>query len=165
MIATLEVIESSYVMRDFRYVTEHNFTGKKVFDRDQVLLEPGAASHFLAAVADFWEQGYFVVVWDAFRTPDEQRKLLQVCDDARYVATDSNHCKGLAVDITLADSRQAYLDMGTDFDCFSEEAHSDYTNLSKEQLKNRQCLTETMHRHGFAVHPYEWWHFDFVGKA
>lgn len=159
----LKVLYHDNLIIDLRYTTEANFTGQKVFDREYVMLASDAAEQFLAAVADFDKQGYKVVVWDAFRTIDDQKKLLEANSDPRYVASDSNHCKGKAIDMTLATKDGQYLDMGTDFDSFSEEAHVDYDGLTDTQKANRQLLTQTMQQHGFVVHPYEWWHFDFAG--
>lgn len=163
MISSLQAITLTSLILDLRYTTDANFTGQKVFDRDQVLLESNVAQQFLAAVDDFDKQGYRVVVWDAYRSSEEQEKLLEVNNDARYVARESNHCKGTAVDMTLATKDGQYLDMGTDFDCFTEEAHANYPGLTSIQAKNRQLLTQTMERYGFGVHLYEWWHFDFAG--
>jgi D-alanyl-D-alanine dipeptidase len=53
--------------------------------------------------------------------------------------------------------------MGTGYDDFSEKAHADYQGLSAEQKKNREILRTTMEKHGFAVLPTEWWHFDYQG--
>lgn len=158
----LKVVRDPNLILDLRYTTDTNFTGQKVFDREQVLLEPETAAGFLSAVSDFQKQGYKVVVWDAFRTVDDQNKLLEANSDPRYVASDSNHCKGKAIDMTLATKDGQYLDMGTDFDSFSEEAHADYDGLTDQQKANRQLLTQTMQQHGFVAHPYEWWHFDFL---
>ena len=38
-------------------------------------------------------------------------------------------------------------------------AYQDYTDLTEEQLANRQLLKETMKRHGFVPLAEEWWHF------
>ena len=57
--------------------------------------------------------------------------------------------------------RSKELDMGTDFDDFSERAHRNYTVFSNTILENRALLEHIMHKHGFIGWHAEWWHFDF----
>jgi D-alanyl-D-alanine dipeptidase len=73
----------------------------------------------------------------------------------------SNHLKGLAVDLTLANYDGTYLDMGTDFDDFSERAHVDSALITPDQQANRKILQTAMEAHGYKPWPYEWWHFDY----
>lgn len=51
------------------------------------------------------------------------------------------------------------VDMGGAFDFFGDISHSDYTDLSPEQLDNRKYLREIMIKHGFAPLKQEWWHY------
>lgn len=82
----------------------------------------------------------------------------------QYVANPtkgSRHNRGCAIDITLVDKYDKELDMGTDFDCFTEKAHKSYTNLPEDVLKNRKLLHNIMEKHHFIGWKNEWWHFDF----
>jgi zinc D-Ala-D-Ala dipeptidase len=65
--------------------------------------------------------------------------------------------------VTLVDKRGKALPMPTDFDDFSERAHSDWAGASAPQKENRALLQEAMTRFGFEIYPFEWWHFDFHG--
>ena len=55
--------------------------------------------------------------------------------------------------------------MPTEFDDFTEKAHSNYANLPQETTKNRTLLRNVMEKHGFTVLPTEWWHFDYKDWA
>lgn len=150
---------------DLRYASPRNIVGRPLYSELDAELEEEAAQQ-LVLVADLLrKQSLRLVIWDAFRSLDVQRQLLAVNSDEKYVLEESNHCKGLAVDVTLADERGRLLDMGTDHDDFTPKAHSDATDLTDEQFANRQALTATMQQAGFSQWPYEWWHFDFVGNG
>lgn len=74
------------------------------------------------------------------------------------------HNTGGAVDLTLADENNNYLDMGSEFDEFSEKSETDYyerNNINEEARKNRRILYEAMTKFGFTNLPSEWWHYDF----
>jgi len=68
------------------------------------------------------------------------------------------------VDVTLVDLASGkQLSMPTPFDDFTEKAAADYTQLSDSIIANRQLLSKVMKENGFAIYPYEWWHFDYTG--
>lgn len=163
---SLQAIESVMIdcIFDLRYAGPNNITGKILYDGTvKAMLAPQALGAFSRAAQNIKDRGLKLVVWDAYRPNEVQEQLRAVCSDDHYVAVDSNHCKGLAVDVTLADSSGTYLDMGTDHDEFSEKSHSTYAALSPEQLANRALLHDVMSEVGFKQLPYEWWHFDYVG--
>ena len=56
------------------------------------------------------------------------------------------------------------LEMGTDFDSFSDTAHTSFIHLPKQVLKNRFLLKELMIKHGFHIFETEWWHFYWEDK-
>ncbi len=148
---------------DLRYATNRNILGEVLDASVQPLFDERAAQALLNAVTLFSEQDLRIVIWDTYRTPTVQQKLRRAVNyDERYVLEDSNHCKGLAIDLTLARPDGTYLDMGTDHDDFSPRAHANATRLRPEQLANRQLLAVTMQRAGFSQWPYEWWHFDYL---
>lgn len=77
------------------------------------------------------------------------------------------HYTGGAVDLTIA-TKDGWLNMGTDFDEFTEKASALYfeqiENLTSEQLEirgNRRLLRNAMENMGFTIHSNEWWHFDY----
>lgn len=140
-----------------RYKSKSNITGVVLYDDDfTARLDSNAAVSLNRAESDFNKLGYKFVVWDAFRPEEVQTKLREICEDDRYVAKVSNHTKGLAVDITLANLGDGnLLDMGGDHDDFGNNFVND------KQLSNRNLLARTMQNNGFTVNRYEWWHFDY----
>ena len=78
--------------------------------------------------------------------------------DGGYIASRSRHNLGTTVDLTLIDLRtRAPLDMGTEFDTFSEAAHT--ANATGVAAANRRILVDAMEAEGFQNYDQEWWHF------
>lgn len=74
----------------------------------------------------------------------------------------SPHLTGGSVDVTIVDANGNPLDMGTEFDDFSDRAHTHYFEEHDSPIRdNRRLLLSVMTRAGFTNFPYEWWHFDF----
>lgn len=73
------------------------------------------------------------------------------------------HATGGAVDLTIVDGRGNALDMGTDFDDFTEAAHTAAFETTGDPAvrDNRRILYNLMIAAGFTSYPYEWWHYDF----
>lgn len=150
---------------DLRYTTTRNITGQALYGKSvKPQLDARAAKQLVKAAKWFHTRGLRLVVWDGYRPPEVQMKLLTANSDHRYVldAEDSYHCRGQAIDITLAHADGTYLDMGTDHDDFTPLAHVDCHGLTPEQSINRQLLMNGMVGAGFAPWPYEWWHFNYL---
>lgn len=82
-----------------------------------------------------------------------------------YIATESSHSRGSAVDLTIVNENGIELDMGTIFDYFHERSHTKAADLTEEQKSNRELLLDVMKRHGFKNYSQEWWHFSLVKEA
>lgn len=72
----------------------------------------------------------------------------------------SPHITGGSVDVTLADPRGRFLDMGSAFDEPSERSWT-AASVSPKQSQRRQILLQAMLGAGFTNLPSEWWHFDY----
>ena len=90
-----------------------------------------------------------------------------IVPDPRYVADPakgSNHNRGVAIDITLADETGTPLTMPTEFDDFTEKAHRSFQcgPTPGEQLpcRNRGLLETLLKSAGLRGLPTEWWHFE-----
>lgn len=160
-LVALEPLLPPETIFDLRYATPNNITGRILYEHPLARLEETAAQHLAEAALKIVEFELRPVIFDAHRPEVAHKQLLAVNSDPRYVLEDSNHPKGLAIDLTLARPDGRYVDMGTDFDDFTERAHSDYPGLNKVQKNNRLFLKTLMAQHGFMQWPYEWWHFDF----
>ena len=84
----------------------------------------------------------------------------------------SPHLTGGSIDLTIVTQQNDPIDMGTEFDDFSEAAKTGFfekkiqngetlTSIEMEQCKNRRFLYNVMTSVGFTNYPNEWWHFDF----
>jgi len=146
---------------DLRYKSPNNVTGMSLYDNDMPALLSAFVLEKLAEAAQLFRQkGLRLVIWDAYRPPSVQKHLRKVSTEEKYVSKISNHSRGIAVDMTLADKHGELLDMGTDFDNFSKLA-GDGSGINNEQLANRDILHSTMTSIGFVQNPYEWWHYAY----
>jgi len=157
-------IDSSFVY-DVRYATENNFTGKILYQSTKIFLRKSAADS-LKKVNEYLKNNYNLrlKIFDGYRPLSVQNFMWSVFPDENYVANPSKgsrHNRGAAVDLTLVDMNSKELNMGTEYDDFTEKAHSNYKNLPEQILKNRNILINTMQRFGFHPIETEWWHFDF----
>ena len=91
---------------------------------------------------------------------DDKRRLL----DQGYIARNSAHMKGSAVDMTLTDPEGTELDMGTCFDFFGRLAWHGADGITDEQAQNRLLLRTVMERCGFRAFEREWWHYRLIDQ-
>jgi len=150
---------------DLAYATDANFTGNLLYHCNRCFLEKQTALALAEVHAYVKTKGYNLKLFDCFRPSVVQNALWTAKPNRRYVmspAKGSNHSRGIAVDVTLVDSSGKQLEMGTPFDHFGPESHTDHKNLSKEILANRQILKEAMQKFGFKGIRTEWWHFSLV---
>jgi len=90
-----------------------------------------------------------------------------------YIAAKSGHSRGSTVDLTVVvlDAQRAGhvvrgpladgmdVDMGTPFDWFGTQSHTENSALSPEVQHNRRWLRTLLQRQGFRNLPEEWWHY------
>ncbi|MBT4989256.1 MAG: M15 family metallopeptidase [Rickettsiales bacterium] len=103
-------------------------------------------------------------IWDAYRPYSVQEKMFDIIGDSNFVSNPETgsvpHCRGIAVDLTLCDSSGLELDMGTDFDNFTELAFFNSKDVSERARNHRVLLREIMTLAGFDSYDNEWWHFQ-----
>ncbi|MDA1079281.1 MAG: M15 family metallopeptidase [bacterium] len=179
-------ISPQYFIRGFREASFEQEIRAGVFER-------------LLLAAEALPSGYRLVIWDAWRPVSLQKEIYdryyaRLC--AQYGALDSqqlerlcqqfvalpsadpsapsHHLTGGAVDVTILDEFGQELWMGTDFDDFSEKAHTQYfeneENCVTEQdflaRRNRRILHDAMRSVGmFTGLASEWWHFQLGTQA
>lgn len=152
---------------DLAYATTQNFTGRVLYTDTRAWLRPEAADALLRAADSFAAMGLQLVLLDAFRPVSVQQALWAIRPDPEFVADPaigSDHSRGVAVDITLADAK-GHLDMGTDFDAALPQSHHDRHDIAPQAVRNRETLRRVMAEAGFAANPYEWWHYALEGAA
>jgi len=152
---------------DIRYATADNFTKSKIYDCPRCLLRPDAAKALVKAHKALQKRGLGLKMYDCYRPRPYQQRLWDKVPNPDYVtppAKGSMHSRGAAVDLTLVDKNGKELDMGTPYDFFGKEAHTDNTNLPATVLVNRRLLSDALEAAGFKGIRTEWWHFSFQGK-
>ena len=172
-----------HIVQEIRYYSTYNFIGERIdgYEEPCALLTKEAARALESAANEMNVQGYRLKVFDAYRPACavKQFVLWGIEDtDVRmkpyfypelekqelfargYIAKQSSHSRGSAVDLTLLDMKTGKeLDMGSPFDLFSELSHPDCRKITDEQYENRMLLQRVMVRNGFAPLDCEWWHF------
>ncbi len=172
-----------HIIQEIRYYSTYNFIGERIdgYEEPCALLTAEAARALKSASNELAVQGYRLKVFDAYRPacavrhfvlwgiedqdirmkqyfyPDLEKQELFA---KGYIAKQSSHSRGSAIDVTLLDMRTGKeLDMGSPFDLFSEVSHPGYRGVSNEQYANRMTLQKAMVRAGFEPLECEWWHF------
>lgn len=164
-----EITAGSGIQLDIKYATKDNFTKKQIYDCGKCFLRPEATNKIVEAHKMLKaKHGFGLKMFDCYRPLPAQQRLWDVVPNADYVTPPSKgsmHNKGLAVDLTIVDKDGKELDMGTPYDFFGKEAHTDNLSLPKHVLQNRNLLKETMNSVGFKGIRTEWWHFSLETKA
>ena len=157
------------IQLDLRYATTNNFVKEVMYDCGRCFLRKEVARAVVRAHQDLREQGYGgLKMFDCYRPRPIQWKLWEKVPDPNYVADPrkgSMHNRGAAIDLTVVDYAGRELDMGTEFDFFGEEAHTDYTGHSDEIQQNRDLLNAVMAKQGLQGIRTEWWHFSYRSKS
>lgn len=156
---------------DLRYNTDDNFLHRNVYAKlgvDRCWLQPDAASRLMRLTPALEKKHLKIVLWDCYRPNAVQKEMWRLVPDPRYVADPkkgSNHNRGMAADLTLADERGNLIPMPTAFDDFSQKAAPSYKCEPKEKslCRNRDRLINLMKQAGFEPFATEWWHYQPTG--
>ena len=139
------------IVQEIRYHSAYNFIGERVdgYEEPVALLSLEAARALRSACKEFYVMGYMPKVFDAYRPARAVKHFVlwgiedtdvrmkpyfypdlvkQELFSRGYIAKQSSHSRGSAVDLTLLDMRTGKeLDMGSPFDLFDVKSHPDYT--------------------------------------
>ena len=162
----LEITADSSIVLDLKYATPDNFLSQVIYPCGRCFLREEVAEALFSAQEQLSKHGLKFKLFDCYRPLPAQRLLWNVMPNASYVTPPSKgsmHNRGMAVDITLVDMNDQEKDMGSPFDHFGIEAHSDNLSLPDDVLANRKILASIMIKAGFKGIRTEWWHYSFVG--
>ncbi len=153
---------------EITYATTHNFVGKAVYPEARAFLQRPAAEALLAAHRWLKDQGYGLVIYDAYRPWSVTKLFWDITppDKRIFVAdpsTGSMHNRGCAVDVGLFDLKTGQIvEMPGAYDEMTERSFVTYTGGTADQRARRDLLRKAMEQDGyFFVLPEEWWHYDF----
>ncbi|MBQ4473424.1 MAG: M15 family metallopeptidase [Lachnospiraceae bacterium] len=171
------------IVQEIRYHSSYNFIGERIdgYEEPCAILTKEAARALKGVSNELFVQGYRLKVFDAYRPACAVKQFVlwgiedqdirmkpyfypelekQELFARGYIAKQSSHSRGSAIDLTLLDMKTGKeVDMGSPFDLFSEVSHPDYRGITQEQYENRMTLRNTMLRNGFLPIDCEWWHF------
>lgn len=177
-----------HIIQEIRYHSSYNFIGERIdgYEEPVALLTKEAARALKGVSNELMVQGYRLKVFDAYRPAcavkhfvlwgieDQDVRMKpyfypelekQELFNKGYIAKQSSHSRGSAVDLTLLDMKTGKeLDMGSPFDLFSEVSHPDCRSITPEQFENRMILRQAMIRGGFVPLSCEWWHFSLKNE-
>ncbi len=151
---------------DLKYAGKNNFTKMKLYPPVHTSYLRKTVAMALAAVQlELKTRGLGLKIFDAYRPYSVTEKMWELVQDERYAANPKNgsgHNRGIAVDLTIIDLISKHsLNMGTEFDNFTDTAHHTFRNLPNEILQNRIMLRNIMEKNGFKALDTEWWHYSF----
>lgn len=159
-----EVLPSESISIAMPYATKDNFTDLIIYECPVCFVSDTLHHKLIRAAHNIYANyGYKIKLLDCYRPLPAQKKLWDIVPNPTYVTNPSKgsmHNRGMAIDLTLVDSLGNDLDMGSAFDHFGRAAHIDNYNHSKEVLKNRSILSQTMASFGFKGIRTEWWHYS-----
>jgi zinc D-Ala-D-Ala dipeptidase len=153
------------IQYDLRYATTNNFMKRRMYPaKTNITFMRSVPAQALQRVQqELAQKGLGLKIFDGYRPYSVTVKFWELVKDERYVADPkkgSGHNRGLAVDLTIIDLKSGKdLDMGTEFDNFSDSAHHSFTQLPATVIQNRQLLKDVMLKYGFNLFETEWWHY------
>ena len=151
---------------DIRYARTDNFTSHAVYSKACAWMQREAAQALSRVHDKAHQNGLGLMIFDAYRPWHVTKTFWDEFPAYRDFVADpsigSVHNRGCAVDLTLTDLATGEgIAMPSGYDEFTERAYPTYTGGDVAALANRDLLGRLMASEGFAVHPHEWWHFDF----
>ena len=161
--------QSAHFIHDLRYGTTDNFMGVNLyqnFELNKCHLHKDLQWRIKRLDEILTQKKLKIVFYDCFRPQSAQKIAWEKVGDERFVANPykngSNHSRGIALDVGLADENGAILAMPSEFDEFSQKAFSDYKcpKAEAQKCENRALLKAIMKEAGFRGIKSEWWHYE-----
>lgn len=174
---------------DAKYATWDNFTGGPVdgYQVNRVVGSDELARGLREARDRARGLGFGLLVWDAYRPQRAVDNFLKWAGQPEngltkrdfyprltrrdliaqgYIAAQSGHSRGCAVDLTLYRlDTGALVDMGGRFDYMDVRSHHGADGIGAAACTGRATLRAIMEASGFEAYPYEWWHYSLAREA
>ncbi len=164
MFNLIQITEDKFdVKLDIRYATKNNVLGEAIYKQPLCYLHPEAIKSLEKAIILAKIQGYKLKIFDGYRPLQNQQYFFDKFPGG-FVSNPANgvipHCRGVAIDLTLIDQNNIELEMGTEFDNFTDLANHACIKVSSLAQKNRFILMGIMLSSGFNFLAAEWWHYQ-----
>ena len=168
---------------DAKYATWDNFTGKPVdgYEVNRIVGTHAVALALLEVQKQAAALGYGLLLWDGYRPkravdcflhwakqPEDNLTKERYYPNIKrtemvaqgYVASQSSHSRGSAIDLTLYHLHTGELvSMGGSFDFMDERSHHGAKGIASMEAQNRRRLRSIMENNGFEPYSFEWWHY------
>lgn len=196
------------IRQDIRYAGVNNFMGRPLagYGAPECLVKRAVGLALRKVQQDLAAQNLSLKMLDCYRPVRAVRDTMVWAQNGRetpaerrynpafskaelfrrgYVAENSGHSTGAALDLTLVDvgappsprfdPKRDYadctapaakrapedgVDMGTGYDCADVKAHTASLAITPAQRRMRSTLVQAMARQGFVNYAKEWWHFS-----
>ena len=173
---------------DAKYATWDNFTGKPVdgYEVNRIIGTKALAFALREAQIHAAALGYGLLLWDGYRPrtavdcflrwaaqPEDKLTKEKFYPNIErtelitkgYVASQSSHSRGSAIDLTLYHLDTGELvSMGSNFDFMDERSHHTAKGIGDAEAQNRRCLRKIMESSGFQSYRFEWWHYKLIDE-
>lgn len=167
----LVVLEHPRFHVDLKYASTDNFMKKDMYGPlglQRAYVIPPLRDALLGLVPRLEQEGLSLLIFDVYRPQAVQEEMFASFPDETFLANPakgSNHTRGAAVDLTLADAQGRELPMPTEFDAFTPRAAHGFKLQPHEHAleANREKLRELMLAAGLEGVPSEWWHYQLKG--
>lgn len=171
------------IKQELRYCSNNNFIGTSIngYEKEVLIITTQAANALKKVQAELLKKELSLKVFDAYRPQTAVNHFVRwarVINDTLmkqqyyptinkrhlfkkgYISSKSGHSRGSTVDLTIINLKtNKELDMGSPYDFFGISSHITYSNLTKQQKKNRLLLQTIMRKNNFRPYVNEWWHF------
>ncbi len=179
-LVNIQKIDST-ISIELMYAKPDNFVGETMYNFKEAYLHPKAAAAIKKANRLLKEinPDLHLRIYDAARPMSVQQKMwnkVKGTAQQNYVSNPANggglHNYGLAVDVSIANSKGDTLPMGTTIDALCSKSHIDREEefvrkgkITAEAARNRLLLRTIMKKAGFRPLRSEWWHFNYTTRA
>ena len=150
---------------DLQLAQVDNYLGAKLYPVSIALLQEGTAAKLKVAQALFNQDGYTIVLWDAYCPYSITLEIEELFGGSSSLiesaAKGSRNNRGASVDITIAKKDGTPVVMPTDGMTLNEDqAARVFSSMTGEAKENVKYMSAIMRRAGFITSDSEWWHFD-----
>ncbi len=150
---------------DIRYASNNNICNTKLYSSPFFYLNYECLQMLKKAISVAKRIGLKIKIFDGYRPIAVQKYMFdKFINNSGFVSNPDggvvSHCRGVAIDLTLTNIDGIELDMGSDFDEFSNISYHNSELISSDALKNRLLLLGLMSSCGFDFYQKEWWHYQ-----
>ena len=154
---------------NLKYCSEDNILKRPIYQSKLCLVEVETFKRLQAATTSLWNQGFKLVIWDAFRPIDVQKKMWQLLPDSHLVALppedeDKSNIvpskyNGMELDLALANKDGKLLPMPSPYEDRSKASWLASHHVQSMEYKYGKVLKTALEDAGFTSQLFCWWKF------